>query len=394
MKIKSFLRDILGSARVTRRRKNAIRKASDKLEFNDPITDIAKALHPGKFLVRIKEIKNASIDSKTITFESLDNHIPLFKAGQFMTLEMKIGNSILTRPYSISSAPYQTRGEHPIIEITVRKVTNGGFSSVYLYDEAKVGDVFKAEVGLGHFYYEPLRDSHNVVCLAGGSSITPFISIAKEVKNGTLDINLTILYGSVSQDNIILKEELESCLCDKVKVIHVLNGDNPNWTGEKGLLSADIIEKYAPQDSSFFICGPQAMVSYTKKELAKLNVPSRKIRVADCGQPANISECENYPKEKKNESYCIHVLRGIFETIIESKAVESIATALERAGILIHTACRSGSCGFCRIKVLEGSYFVSPQSDGRRKSDIEYHYVHACSTYPLSDLWIKVPIQG
>lgn len=392
MKIKSFLTDILGSSRVTKKRKEAIKKASDKLDYKDPVSEVAKALHPGKFLVRIKEIKNASLDSKTITFEGVNGHIPLFKAGQYMTLEMKIGDSILTRPYSISSAPYQTRGENPIVEITVRKVAKGGFSSLYLYDEAKVGDIFMAEVGLGQFYYEPLRDSQNVVCLAGGSSITPFISMAKEVKDGKLDINLTILYGSVSEDNIILKDEIEACVCDKVKVIHVLSGDNPTWNGEKGLLSSEIINKYAPDNASFFICGPNPMIEYAKKELAKLNVHSRRIRVADCGQPSDISACESYPKEKKNETFSIHVFRGILETIIESKAVESIAVALERAGIFIHTACRSGACGFCRIKVLEGSYFVSPYSDGRRKTDKEFNYVHACSTYPLSDMWIKIPI--
>jgi ferredoxin len=74
------------------------------------------------------------------------------------------------------------------------------------------------------------------------------------------------------------------------------------------------------------------------------------------------------------------------------KASESIAAALERAGLRIHTACRSGSCGVCRIKVISGEYYVNPENDGRRGADKDFNYVHACSTYPLSDLCIKLNI--
>ena len=78
--------------------------------------------------------------------------------------------------------------------------------------------------------------------------------------------------------------------------------------------------------------------------------------------------------------------------MIPAKASESIAVALERAGLKIHTACRSGSCGFCRIKVLDGPYYVCPQNDGRRGADKDFNYVHACSTYPTGSMKIKLNI--
>ena len=208
MRVKSFFEDILGSSRVTKARKEAIRNASNKPDGRDPVGEVARALHPGKFPLEVISIKEASPTAKTFTFVSKTGHIPYFKAGQFLTLEFHIGNSYVTRPYSISSAPYQTRGEHPIVEITVRKSKGDGFICDYLYNEVKVGDVFVGEVGLGQFYYEPLRDAKNVVALAGGSGITPFVSMAKEIKNGKLDMHLTILYGSVSQNDIIIKDDL------------------------------------------------------------------------------------------------------------------------------------------------------------------------------------------
>lgn len=392
MKIKSFFQDILGSARVTKRRSEAIKRASDIPDGTDPIGDVARLLHPGKFNLKIVSIRDASKSAKTFTFESETGHIPYFKAGQFLTLEFHIGKSLVTRPYSISSAPYQTRGEHPIVEITVRKSKGDGFISDYLYHEAKIGDVFLSEVGLGQFFYEPLRDAGHVLALAGGSGITPFVSMAKEIKNGKLDVDLTILYGSVSEDDIILKDELDACLCDKVHVIHVLSGDNPDWKGEKGLLDAKLIKKYSSRDTSYFICGPQAMYTFLQGELKKLEVPERRIRFEVFGQPKDVTKMEGYPKEKKDKVYEITICRGIKEDVISARADEPIAVSLERAGMKIHTACRSGSCGFCRIKVLEGKYFVCKVGDGRRAADKDFDYVHACSTYPISDMKIRINI--
>ena len=75
-----------------------------------------------------------------------------------------------------------------------------------------------------------------------------------------------------------------------------------------------------------------------------------------------------------------------------SKDVFIHISALERAGIRIETACRSGACGFCRTKVLSGSVYICPENDGRRAADKDFGYVHACAAYPTSDLTIKIPI--
>lgn len=391
MKVKSFLKDVGGASRVTARRQEVFDKASAQPKPFDPISAVAKALHPGFIDLTITDIKPVSPTAKTIRFTST-HHLPYFQAGQFLTIQVKIGTSIVTRPYSISSAPYQTRGDKPFVEITVRKPRADGFIADYLYDEAKVGDSFQGEVGLGEFHYDSIRDAKHVVALAGGSGITPFASMAREIKNGKLDFYLTIMYGSVVSSDIILKDELEACACDKVHIVHVLSGDNPDWTGDKGFLNADLIKKYSAEDTTYFVCGPQVMYDFVRGELAKLNVPKRRIRYEVFGQVRDITKFECFPQELKGKEFTISVMQGIAETKINAKATESIAVALERAGLKVHTACRSGACGFCRIKVLDGKYFVCPVGDGRRGADKDFNYVHACSTYPISDMKIKINI--
>ena len=393
MKVKGFLKDVGGASRVTKARLKAFADASAVPETTDPIGDAAREWHPGPINLVITEIRTASKTAKTIRLEKPEGgKLPPFYAGQFISLGFPIDGKLICRPYSISSAPFEARQEKGFVEITVRKSRGDGFVSDYVNDRLKVGDRLVGVMGLGQFYWEPLRDAKHVVALAGGVGITPFAAMAKEIAHGTLDFDLTILYGSVSSDDIILQEELEALAGEKVHLVNVLSGDEPDWEGERGFLTAELIRKYSSPDTTYFICGPQAMYTFLRGEIEKLDVPRRRVRFEVFGQAKDISKFPGYPAQKKDETYTLTVVRGIRRDEIPAKASESIVTACERAGIVLLTDCRSGACGFCRTKVLSGEYFVCPESDGRRAADKDFHYVHACATYPLSDMTVKIPI--
>lgn len=394
MKIKGFLKDVGGASRVTKARLNAFMTASDRPVKEDPIGDVAREWHPGPIELVVTEIRDASITAKTVRFVRADGKkLPPFYAGQFVSLGFVIDGKLICRPYSISSAPFEARQENGFLEITVRKSKGDGFIADYVNEKLAVGDRMMGAVGLGQFYWEPLRDAKHILALAGGVGITPFASMAKEIAHGTLDADITILYGSVASNDIILKDELEALRSPRVRVVHVLSGDEPDWTGERGFLSAELIRKYAPGDTSYFICGPQVMYRFLRGEIDKLNVPRRRVRFEVFGQAKDVASLPGYPAEKKDETYTLTVVRGIHRDEILAKASESIVTACERAGIVLLTDCRSGECGFCRTKVLSGEYFVSPENDGRRAADKEFGYVHACAAYPLSDMTVKIPIE-
>ena len=394
MKIKGFLKDVTGASRVTKARLIAFATASSAPEKTDPIAEVVKQWHPGKLDLVVTDVREACKTAKTVRFARADGgKLPFFYAGQYIVLDFVIGESIISRPYSISSAPFEARGEDPFVEITVRRSRGDGFIADYINDNVKVGDKFQGLMGCGQFYYEPLRDAKHVVALAGGVGITPFASMAKEVANGTLDMDLTILYGSVSSDDIVMKAELDAIRSDKVRIVHVLSGDEPEWQGEKGFLTAELIRKYSADDTTYFICGPQVMYTFLREELKKLEIPQRRVRFEVFGQAKDITTFPGYPLELKDKTFNLTVRRGVHEDVIPAKATESLVVALERAGIRIETGCRSGECGFCRTKVLKGSVYVCPENDGRRAADKDFNYVHACAAYPTSDLTIKVPIE-
>ena len=393
IKINGFLKDVGGASRVTKAREEALKNASPVPQPKDAIRELTDKLHPLEMQFRVVEIREASPTARTFRLESVDGHIPVFQSGQYANFRLKIGASELTRPYTISSAPYEARGEKPFFEITVRR--NAPYLVPdYLFENVKVGDVLDGSMPFGFFYYEPLRDTKNLVALAGGSGITPFYSMAKEIAHGKLQgVKLTILYGSVHSSDIILKDELDAVCaeCPDVQVVHVLS-DDADWQGEKGFITKEIIEKYSAPDTTYLFCGPLAMYQFVSKALDEMGVPKYRFRHDVVNNPADISTVPGYPKGTEEKTFKITVVRGIQEDVIEAKASEPVAVALERAAIPVDTHCRNGECGFCRSQLLSGDIFVSPIVDGRREMDKQLGWFHACSSWPLSDLKIKIPI--
>ena len=394
MKIKGFLKDVGGASRVTAMRKELLENGSPVPDPKDPIRALSDQLHPGYQDFTVTQIRDVSPTSKTYRLKPVNGHVPVFQCGQFASFELKIGNSVLTRAYTISSAPYEARTEDPYFEITIRR-NRSYFVPDWFFENVKEGSVLSASLPYGHFYYEPLRDSKNIIAIAGGSGITPFVCMAKEIVHGTLDVNLTVLYGSVNHGDIVCEKELAGCekACpERIHIIHVMS-DDQEWKGETGFITKELIGKYSSscEDPSYFFCGPAVMYFKIEKIMKEMGVSLRRFRHDTIPQPS-ISLIPGFPEEQKGKTYKLTVVRGIHEDVIDAAAEEPVAVALERAGIKIDTKCRGGECGHCRAQLLSGNIFVSPLGDFRRAMDKELGWFHSCSAYPVSDLKIKIPI--
>ena len=393
IKVKGFLNDVKGAARVTELRKKSIETASSVPDPVDNIRAVADALHPDHMEFKVVEVREASPTSRVFRMVSTDGHIPVFQAGQYVNFRLKIGASELTRPYTISSAPFEARGEKGFIEVTIRR-NRPYLVPDWFFENVNVGTVLQGNMPFGTFYYEPLRDSKNLVALAGGSGITPFLSMAREIAWGKMKgVHLTILYGSVHHSDIVLGEDLAKVekACPDVRVIHVLSGDD-SWEGEKGFITKDLIAKYMGEDPTVMFCGPITMFKLVEQATRELGLTCRRFRHDVMSQPTDPAQIPGYPAENKDKVYKLTVMRGLQTDVIEARGDEPVAVALERAAIPVDTHCRGGECGYCRSQLLLGDIFVSPIGDGRRLMDKEMGWFHACSAYPLTDLKIRIPI--
>ena len=379
-------------------REQKIAEASDELPtsiFNANV--LAKKLHPNVQYAVVTSITDHG-DAKSYTLtpdaEKGMEGLAYFRAGQYVSIALDIGEAKLNKPYTIRSCPKDAlKGTYTI---TIKR-TAKGFASDYILDNWTVGTKVKLSAPLGEFYHQELRDAKQVVALAGGSGITPFYSMAAAIADGTEDFSLTILYGSRTKDGILLGAELEAIAAasgGKVKVVNVLSDEEAEGC-EKGFITAELIKKYAPEgDYSIYLCGPKAMYGFMETELPKLGLKARRIRKELPGEYGDPTGDEKYPKEAAGKTYEITVLiRGESQTVT-CRADQTILDALEKAGIRAPSHCRSGECGWCHSRLVSGDVYIPEDTDGRRLADKKFGWVHPCCSYPLTDITIDVPVIG
>ena len=354
---------------------------------------LAKALHPGIQHLKVSKIVEQSSDMKSYYLEADASKgtesLAWFSAGQYLSINLTVGNMKLSRPYSLASSPQEAlEGTYML---TIKRV-EGGLASQYILDQWKVGTEVTASEPLGVFTYEPLRDAKTVIGIAGGSGITPFRSLAKAIADGDEDAELILLYGSRTLKDAVFQEEFKELekTCPKFKLVNVLSHEDLEGY-EKGFITAELIKKYAPADDySIFLCGPQAMYEFVDKEIATLNLRKKFIRHELFGEYFNPAKEADYPADVA-PSFWITVRIAGEEKAITAKADESILRSLEANGIAAPAHCRSGECGWCHSKLVSGEVYVPKSVDGRREADLIYGYIHPCCSFPLSDLIIEVP---
>lgn len=395
--VSSNTKDLYNFMKLVPNRKKRIEKASNEPIKSDSINDLARALHPERQYLIIKEIKDETKSAKTFKLlpdpESNTKRLAYFRAGQYLSLKVTVNGVEVTRPYSIASSPNDS--QKGFYEITIRKEEHG-FLTNYIWDNWKVGTKVVSSGPEGFFYSEPLRDTKHIVGIAGGSGIIPFRSMVKSFIEKKIDAKLTILYGSSEEDDIIYYNEfkqLEKEHPDKLEIVHILSCDEVSLEGcETGFITAEIIEKYCDvKNSTFFICGPQVMYNFVEKELTSFKLPGKRIRREAFGEIKDIVNYPGFPKEVAEKTFKIIAHVGDIKEEIPAKATESVLVAMERANFAPPSKCRSGECGFCRSLLISGKVYVSPVSDWRRKADKKFNYFHPCYSYPISDLEIIVP---
>ena len=238
--------DMLKFKNLSKTRREAIEALPERpLPKTYETNEKANFMHPKYQDVRIKAMVPNGSDAVTVTLCSLDGRaLAPFRAGQYVSISVDADASTTTRSYSLCSSP--TRSWEGEYDITVKRVEDDGFISKFIQDKWKPGETIRISAPQGHLYYEPLRDEKRVIALAGGSGITPFVGMANAIMYGAEDFDLTILYGSRLEKDILYRDKLDAIAasCPKVHVVHVLSDEDKEGF-EKGFLSAELIRKYA-----------------------------------------------------------------------------------------------------------------------------------------------------
>ena len=370
--------EIVEEIRVSRKFGGTVNAADMSAE------EYIRRLHPDKLELWVAEIVEETPSTKTLRLVSRDHYLPPFQAGQYIALYLEMDGIRTSRPYSISSQPNQTG----YYDITIRRVENGLVSN-YLLDEVKRGDVITCSGPAGNFYFNPLIHQKTMVCVAGGSGITPFMSMIREIIDCGLDRTVYLFYGNKTTDDIIFGAELTrvSQRFENIHYLPVIEEASADYGGACGFITRDVIREALEdiEEKSYFICGPMGLYEFCLPELETLSIPRRKIKQEMYGAPPSIWGYPGWPADiNPDDTFSVNVKNG---KQINAKAGETLLAALEKNDILVPSLCRSGECSMCRVKILSGKVY-QPAGVPVRKSDRQFGYVHSCMAFPISDLEI------
>jgi len=342
--------------------------------------------------LKVVDVTRETPDAVSIAFE-IPAHLKqdyTYKQGQNLTLKFTINGEELRRSYSICSCPI----DETELRVAVKKV-KGGRISTLINDTIKAGDVIDVMVPMGNFYTE-MNAGHkkNYVLLAGGSGITPMLSILKTVLKAEPQSTITLFYANNDESSVIFKKQIEQLAINnsqRLKVHHILNV-SPTGHPEQlqGIMTKEraiiLIKHYVDfsLDNEYFICGPGPMMENVSMALKELIVNPDKIHIEYFSAPVAAEEI-------KKEEVPPVVAAGVKATIILDKAKHEVIlknneTILEgaiRIGIDPPFACQGGSCCTCRALLEEGEVKMAVNY-GLSSSEVKKKYILTCQSRPTT----------
>lgn len=339
--------------------------------------------------LKVKNIIQETKDAISIVFEQPANKIS-YKSGQFLTLIVPVQGKEVRRAYSLCSSPFVDAD----LAVSVKRVDKGLMSN-WLPDNLKVGDKIKVMEPMGQFTTEFSKaNKRHLVMFAGGSGITPMMSIIKSLLMQEPDSICSLIYCNRDIDSIIFKsqfDQLQTTYEGRLHVIHILDNAPMNWQGLSGLLNKEMLVKlferipdWGLDKTTYLMCGPEGMMKNVEALLAEHQIPKEKVFKESfvAGVLDKPKKDEQPSGEKKTRDVVIRY-DGNEHTIAVPHNKTILETALDQ-GIDLPYSCQSGLCTACRGKALSGQVKLD-EEEGLSKSERAEGYVLTCVGHPMTD---------
>ncbi len=345
-------------------------------------------------VLTIKDIIRETEDAITIVFDNPGKRIQ-YKAGQYLTLILEVDNEEVRRSYSLCSSPVEDKD----LAVTVKKL-DGGRVSQYIHHELREGDQVKVLEPMGNFTTEFNKDNKRTFLLfAGGSGITPLMSIVKTALLEERESTIILIYQNRNLHSIIYREEIEILqqqYPDRLKVFHVLSKPEKPWKGRAGRLTSAMVrqiieeENIPLEESDVFFCGPQGMMQTAEKVIDSLGVQrNRRFRESFVASSKKEDSKTAVDQKEMKASEVTIMLDGEEHKITVGPDEFILENALD-ADIDMPFSCQSGLCTTCRGKLMTGKVSME-EPDGLSEDEIAEGYVLTCVSHPASEK-IKIEI--
>ncbi|MBD9663624.1 ring-1,2-phenylacetyl-CoA epoxidase subunit PaaE [Variovorax beijingensis] len=348
--------------------------------------------------LRVKAVEPDTSEAVIVSFEVPPElqQVFGFTQGQYLTLRRDIDGQDLRRSYSICAG--LDDGE---LRVGVRKVQGGVFSN-WINAHLQPGDTVQVMAPQGRFFVpiEPGSARHHVG-IAGGSGITPILSIMKTVLAREPLSRFTLIYGNRQLQSTMFKEEIEDLknrYMTRLALQLVFSDEHTDSPLGSGVMNREKIGEFlntlvpAAGIDHAYICGPFQMNDEAEAALLAAGVPEERIHIerfgvalpsaASAGQVGAVVH-EALPGDAKQARITI-VRDGLQREITFTEGQPSILDAASAAGLEVPFSCTSGVCGTCRAKLVEGEVRME-RNFALDKNEVAAGFVLTCQAHPLTE---------
>ena len=342
--------------------------------------------------LRVAEIVPETAEANSIRFE-----VPpelrdtfRFRAGQHLTLKAEIDGEEVRRNYSLCTAP-----DEQDWMVTVKRIA-GGIYSNWVGDHLKPGDVIDVMPPHGSFTTEfDAATRRHLAAIAGGSGITPVMSLIRATLRHEPQSRFTLLYGNRDSSSIIFLEELgqlKDRYLDRFELYHFLAeeaGDVELFNGmlDRARCDEAIEHLIGTPDhiDDWFICGPGPMMESAELVLTDRGVGRDRIHIerftADRPPEALVKEMAELQSKAAGIVMSV-TLDGRTRRVEFTEG--NILDSARKAGLPAPFACKAGVCATCRAKVVSGKVEMAARY-GLTDEEVEQGYVLTCQSVPAGE---------
>ena len=344
--------------------------------------------------LRVKSVRPETDEAVVVSFDvpaELQEQFR-FTQGQHLTLKQTVEGTEHRRSYSICAGPAE--GE---LRVGIRKVPGGVFSS-WVAESLKVGDTLQVMTPEGRFFV-PLdaSASRHYLGIAGGSGITPILSIMKAVLASEPKSRFTLIYGNRKQRSTMFTEEIEDLKNRYLSrlTLHMVFSqeatDLPLYNGRLGRAKiGEFLAALVDTDDidHAFVCGPHGVNDEAEAALLAAGVAPERIHIERFGIPDESGPgraAVQLPREGDAADARITIVRDGLSREIDFHAEQgNILDAAAAAGLEVPFSCKSGVCCTCRAKLLEGEVRME-RNFALEKHEVAAGFVLTCQSHPLTE---------
>ena len=359
--------------------------------------------------LRVLRVTDETPDVRTFRLGLDGARLPFaHKPGQYLNIALTLDGERVHRSYTIASSPTQTS----YCEVTIKR-TAFGRASRYVHAALREGATVKISAPVGRFVFTG-AEADGVVLLAGGVGITPLMAIVRYLTDTGWPGAIHLVFAVRTKRDVIFSGELER-LASRFPNLHrtvTLSGElSPEeastWAGSRGRISAALLARVVPEIARLpvYMCGPAAMMVETRAMLLGLGVPDAQIKteafesattvtvepresaiqVLPVGEDAENSAALAAPRGTTDGAPTVDFRRSM--RLAELPPDRTILEVAEDAGLAIPFECRSGICGQCKTRLLEGRVTMEVE-DALSPTDKAKGIILACQARSSGDVAI------